>query len=457
MRNRIDRKTLQPTATVAIVGRPNVGKSSLFNLLAGRRISIVDAHAGVTRDRVSTVMEAGKHVFELVDTGGMGFSDEDTLTEDVAGQIQFALEAADVVVFVVDAQEGIMPLDQDVAGQLRHLGKPVILVANKADNPALEAQAGQFYALGFGEPLATSVAHTAGGAALLERIAEEVGAVAGGKPADGSVGEGGPLRLAIVGKRNAGKSTLLNLLVGGNRQIVSELPGTTRDSVDVPVTIDSHDYVLIDTAGVVRKRGISDSVSFYTQVRTEGAVRRSDVVLFMLDATTEISQVDKKITHYIVEHYKPVVIVINKWDLAGDATMGGFRRYIEGKLAGLSFAPIVAASARTGFNMHEVLAVARDLHSQARARVTTHEINEILSDAFARRSPKPTSNRIGKLRYATQARVAPPTVVLFVNEPKLFSGSYARYLQNRLRKTCPYAEVPIRIEFRASGRRSDGR
>jgi len=453
MKDKPDNRASQACATVAIVGRPNVGKSSLFNLLAKRRISIVDARAGITRDRVSTVLDVDGLAFELVDTGGMGFSDDEALTRDVNRQIRFALESADVVVFVVDAQEGLMPLDRYVSEQLRPLGKPVILVANKADNPQIAAAAAEFYVLGFAEAVVTSVTHSMGRSELLERIARDVASYAHGTVPRASEKKEGPLKLAIVGKRNAGKSTLVNLLAGADRQIVSELPGTTRDSVDVPVVVGGRDYILIDTAGVRRRRGVPDSVSFYGQVRTEGAIRRADVVLFVMDATTEVSQVDKKITHYVLDHYKPVVMMLNKWDLVTGATMDQFRAYIEDRLVGLDFAPIAAASARTGFNVREVMTVVEDLYRQARARVATHKINEIVGEAFSRRAPRPVRNRIGNLRYATQTGVAPPTVVLFVNDPKLFPPSYARYLQNRLREACPYSEIPVRIEFRRSGKK----
>ncbi|MHC4713250.1 MAG: ribosome biogenesis GTPase Der [Planctomycetota bacterium] len=432
---------------IAIVGRPNVGKSALFNVLAGRRIAIVDAHAGITRDRIAAEVRLGPRRTELIDTGGMGIEDSDDLTADVERQIETAMMEADILLFVLDVRDGILPLDKFVAERIRKLEKPVVLVANKADTAKNDSAAVEFEALGLGTPFVTSVTHRRGIDVLRERLVLELAAF----PVEGEAAPSErPLKLVIVGKRNAGKSTLVNHLVGGERVIVSEVPGTTRDSVDVPVEVDGKRFVVIDTAGVRRRRSIKETVDFFSTARTRGSIRRSEVVIFLLDCTAPISSVDKKLGSYIVEENKPVVIGVNKFDLAGEVEPEKFRRYIDSQLRGLTFAPMVFISAKTGFNVAALLEVAEDLSRQARTRVTTGELNRVVREIYQRRKPRAHKGRLPKIYYATQTGVAPVTVVFFVSNPKSFGSNYVRYIENALRRAFPFEEVPIRVVFRES-------
>lgn len=437
---------------IAIVGRPNVGKSSLFNVLAHRRISIVDAQAGITRDRVSAEVGFGSRRAEIIDTGGMGIEDADDLTADVEAQIEVAMREADVLLFVVDVREGVVPLDTHVADRLRRLEKPVILVANKADTPKHMDFGGEFTALGLGEAVVISTMHSRGLGALKDEVEDALR----GFPPEGEAPEGqAAVKIAIVGKRNAGKSTLVNHLAGEVRVIVSEVPGTTRDSVDVPFEFEGARFVAIDTAGLRRRKSVKEPVDFYGMARTRRSIRRSDVVLFLLDCTDRISAVDKKLGSYIVEEKKPVVMALNKFDLAEGTKPEAFREYIDGQLRGLHFAPMVCVSALRGFNVPGLLEVARDLWGQVNHRVTTAELNRVVGEIWQRRRPRAVHGRLPKMYYATQVAVAPVTIVLFVSNPRSFDKNYVRYVENALRATFPFEEVPLRIIMRESRGRED--
>jgi GTP-binding protein len=430
---------------VAIVGRPNVGKSTLFNALAGRRISIVEPTAGVTRDRVTTWIEIGDRTVELVDTGGMGVVDVEDIRGHVEQQIRLALEAADVVVFVVDVRDGVTPLDGEVAERLRRTGKPVILVANKADAAHFEPYAGEFYALGFGEPYPLSALEGFGTTDLRDRIRERLPPAPEQGPAADDV-----MKVAVVGKRNAGKSTFINALCREERMIVSDIPGTTRDAVDVRFERDGEVFVAIDTAGLRRKRSIENAIELFSQARTEEAIKRADVVIFVFDVTQEVSSVDKNLAHWIAENEKPCVLVGNKWDLARERILtGDFHEYLQRKLPRLQFSPIVFTTATQGKGVPQVLEVARDLYRQARVRVPTPELNRAIEDAM-----KVVAPRIGregvkpKVYFAAQTGVAPPSIVIFTNKPALFDERYRRYLSNRIRERFDFPEVPLRLVFR---------
>lgn len=430
---------------VAIVGRPNVGKSTLFNALAGKRISIVEPTAGVTRDRVTTWIELdGKRTIELVDTGGIGIVDVEDIRAHVEQQILLALEAADVVVFVVDVREGVAPLDLEVAARLRRVGKPVVLVANKADVLQLEPYAGEFYALGFGDPFAMSALEGYGASDLKERIAAVLPPPGEGKAPDDV------MKVAVVGKRNAGKSTFINALCREERMIVSDIPGTTRDAVDVRFERDGEVFIAIDTAGLRKKRSIENAIELFSQSRTQESIERADVVVLIMDVTEEISIVDKNLAQWIADNEKPCVLVGNKWDLAREQIVTGeFHEYLQRKLPKLQFSPVVFTIAAEGKGVGQVLSIARDLYRQAHVRVATPEINRTLEDAL-----KVVAPRIGregtkpKIYFATQTAVAPPTIVVFVNKPALFDERYRRYLVNRLRERFDFAEVPVRLVFR---------
>lgn len=430
---------------VAIVGRPNVGKSSLFNWLAGRRISIVDPTAGVTRDRVSTVVDVGGRSCELMDTGGMGIVDVDNLTTDVERQIRLAIESAAVVVFVVDVREGIVPLDQEVADRLRVVKKPVILVANKTDTEKLGHQAGEFFKLGYGEPLTVSADQKLGKAELFDAIREKLPPDTG-EPVPAEVA----LKLAIVGRRNVGKSTFINSLAEAERVIVSEVPGTTRDSIDVRFERDSKAFLAIDTAGVRKKTSLASDVEFYSLHRAERSIRRADVVMHFFDARHRIGRVDKQLAEYILENHKPAIFVVNKWDLVKNAMpTEKMADYIRKVFPMLDYVPIAFITAKKGKNVLRLLQLAVQLNKQAGVRVSTGDLNRVIRAAIEANSPPMRNNRQPKVFYTTQIDVHPPTIVLFTNGPELFDDTYVRYLTKVLRDVFPFSEVAIKLLLRA--------
>ncbi len=446
--------TAEQPPSVAIVGRPNVGKSSLLNRLAGRRISIVDAMSGVTRDRVTTTIDVDGRTIEIVDTGGIGIVDEHALEPEVEHQIEIAVGTSDLILFVVDVREGVAPLDEEVARRLRREKRPVLLVANKADTDrTAEVGAGEFHGLGFGEPIPISAQHGRGIPELLEQVLEQL-PVRDVAPDPNAATR---LSLAFIGRQNVGKSSLLNRLAKADRVIVSEVAGTTRDSVDLRFEMGGHHYVAIDTAGMKKKGRTKRAVDFFSQVRTERSIRRADVCFLLIDATQRLSMVDKNLAAYVREHAKPVVIVVNKWDLARETTTPAqYERYLRDGLRSLGFAPIAIISAKTGFNVAGLLDLARDLQRQASQRVTTAAVNKVLESARERHLPRSKKSKEPKVYYGTQVDVCPPTFSLFVNDPSLFHDWFTRYFENRLRDAFDFAEVPLRIQFRPRGGRGGG-
>jgi len=434
---------------VAIVGRSNVGKSTLFNALARKRISIVEPSSGVTRDRISTIItgEDGAQ-FELVDTGGMGAVDRDDLTDDVEEQISYAVANAAVLVFVVDGARGSLPQDSEIARRLRALAKPMVLVANKVESAKTAAIAGEFHNLGLGEPMLVSALHKINTGELRDRLFE-LAAAAGGssRPPE--------MKVAIVGRRNVGKSTFINALAREKRVIVSELPGTTRDSVDVRFEIDGKLFIAIDTAGLRRKRQVRSSIEFYSRVRAEESVRRADVVLFMFDARSEVSRVDKTLARHICAWFKPCIIVVNKWDLVQGIPTGEFAGYFTSALPGLRHAPIAFVSALANRRVRSTIDLARSLWKQARLRVQTAELNSVIEELKRRPQRSARAARRPKIYYATQVGVAPPTLVLFVNSPANFGGTERRFVSKFLREHLPFHEVPIVVRYKkAAGRKT---
>ncbi len=443
---------------VAIVGRPNVGKSSLFNWLAGRRIAIVDPTAGVTRDRISTLVPIHSHYIELVDTGGIGVADVDNLTEQIERQIQLALDQAHVILFVVDGRAGVMGLDEEVAERLRHIPKPVLCVANKCDTEALDPQAAEFYKLGFGKVVCVSAQQNRNRAELMRLIQDHLlggqrpgardGQEAASSLAPGSSPPAPQIKLAVVGRRNTGKSTFINSLAQSERVIVSEVPGTTRDSIDVRFERDGLTFLAIDTAGVRKKKSLQNAIEFYSLARAERSIRRADVVLLFLDATQRISKVDKQLAEYILEQYKPAIFVVNKWDLMTPMPTGKMGDYIRATFPSLDFVPIAFITAKSGKNVHAVLNLAQHLHKQTNARVSTGDLNRVLRQALQAAPPPLRQNRRPKVYYATQVSVAPPTLVLFTNGPELFDNTYQRYLLKTIRDQLHFNDVPIRLYLR---------
>lgn len=472
-----------PIPRIAIVGRPNVGKSSLLNLIAHERIAIVDPTPGVTRDRLSAIVKLAHPDLsgpakqaEVVDTGGYGVyvadgkryneigEDLATLTHDIEGQIAAAVTSADIILFAVDAQAGITSQDQAIAQMLRaqKLGNrdrdgkqiPVYVVATKVDDTSWEPHAYELSAFGFGVPLMVSSTTKNFRRKFLDELYNIT-------PENHDEPEPKvDVKLAIVGKRNAGKSTLVNALAGEPRMIVSEIAGTTRDAVDVKFERDGKSILAIDTAGLRRKKSFQDQIEYYALDRAQRAIQRCDVVVFMIDATTELSQVDEQLGKMIVDSFKPVVIVINKWDIAKDAsdekgravTPQRYEEYFRKELGGLRFAPISFMSAKEGLNIKGTLDLAFELHEQANTRVGTGKLNRIVKGLLEARGP---SNRLGqeaKVYFASQVKTAPPTLVLVVNDPDLFTNNYERFMMNRLREVVPYDEVPIRLILRARKR-----
>ncbi|MBX3433614.1 MAG: ribosome biogenesis GTPase Der [Pirellulales bacterium] len=430
---------------VVIVGRPNVGKSSILNWLAGLRLAIVEDRPGVTRDAVDYLMEHEERYFELVDTGGIGIEDEDNLTKHIEEQIQTAIDSAAVILFVVDGRAGLTPLDEEVGRRLRDLDVPVICIANKCDDEKHDAQTVDFYRLGRGKIVPASTKQNRNRTVLLnlilERLPEE-------KVDEADVAEP-EMRVAIVGRRNVGKSTFVNTLAQAQRMIVSEVPGTTRDSVDVRFELDGKGFVAIDTPGLRRTKSRGASIDFYGAHRAQRSIRRADVVLLFLDATERISKVDKQLCDYIGEQYKPLIFVVNKWDLlAKTMPTEKWVRYLNDTFRTMRYAPIAFITGETGKNVKALLNHAQMLFKQSRQRLSTGQLNRLLRDAVQRNPPPLYQNRRPKIFYGTQVGVQPPTLVLFCNDPQALDRPYQRYLLGAVRDQMNFAEVPVKLYLR---------
>ncbi len=433
---------------VVIVGRPNVGKSSLFNWLAQRRLAIVDNVAGVTRDRLTYLMEHRDRYFELVDTGGIGITDSDNLTEHIEQQIEIAIDSADVIVFVVDTRDGLTPLDQEVSRRLRYVDVPILCVANKTDAPSMDNLSDEFYKLGRGKLIKVSVQENRNRMLLLDEIVDHLPPKvyeADGPPAEPT------MKVAIVGRRNTGKSTFVNTLAQAERVIASEVPGTTRDSIDVRFELDGKTFIAIDTPGLRRNKAITTDLDFYSTHRAQRSIRRADVVLLFFDASQKISMVDKQLCDYISQQYKPCVFVVNKWDLLhGSMPTEKWVTYLRDTFRTMWHVPIAFITGETGKNVKALLNHAQMLHKQSLERVSTADLNKLVRAALQRTPPPLYQNRRPKIYYATQVGTQPPTIVLFANDPKSLDHTYQRYLLGVFREHLPFSEVPIKLYLRRS-------
>ena len=435
---------------VAVVGRPNVGKSTLFNAIVNKRISIVEDIPGVTRDRIYFDAEWLNREFTMIDTGGIEFITDNShvISKMMRLQAELAIEEADVILFVVDGKQGIVPADEEVANILRASGKPVVLVVNKIDSVNQEPNIYEFYNLGLGDPIGISAKNLMNLGDLLDDTVKHF------PPVGTNVDDEDTIHVAVIGRPNVGKSSLTNALLGQDRVIVSDVAGTTRDSIDTYWTHGDQKFVLIDTAGMRRKSKIEEAVERYSIVRSLRSVDRSDIVVLVLDAQDGVTEQDKKIAGYAYEAGKGVIIVVNKWDLVekDDKTTLRFTEDIYDELGFLQFAPILFASALTKQRIHRLADMLKFVSEQQYRRVSTGTLNQLLQDAQTV-NPVPSRNgRIPKIYYMTQASVKPPTFILFVNEPELIHFSYMRFLENRLRESFGFEGTPIRLVLRGKKR-----
>lgn len=430
---------------VAIVGRPNVGKSTLFNKLAGRRISIVQDTPGVTRDRVYAEAEWLSHNFTIIDTGGIEPENQDIIVSQMRRQAQVAIETADVIVFIVDGKEGLTGADNEVAQMLRKSKKPILLVVNKIDSLKDEDNAYEFYNLGLGDPVTISASQGLGLGDMLDRLAENFKTPGDGEDEDEEI-----IRIAVMGKPNVGKSSLINKLLGVERAIVSDIPGTTRDAIDSYLENDLGKFVLVDTAGLRRKSKVKEEIERYSVVRTLAAIERADVCILMLDAEEGISDQDEKIVGYAHELNKAIMVIVNKWDLIekDDKTMNEYKRKLESSLNFLSYAPYLFISAKTGQRTHKVLELAKDCYNNYNKRIATGVLNEVINRAVLMKEPPVVGLKRLKIFYVTQVGVKPPTFIFFVNDTNTLHFSYERYLENQLRDSFDFKGTGIKLQFR---------
>jgi GTP-binding protein len=482
---------------IAIVGRPNVGKSALFNRIVKKRIAIVHDQPGVTRDRVSVEAEWHGRPYTLVDTGGIGLlrgeKSNDVIVRAAVEQVEIAIEAAHVIILVVNVQEGVVPLDREVAQRLRLCGKPILVAVNKVDDVGAEKGMDEFSQLGFEKIFAVSAIHGGGIEDLMDAAAAFLPPLPPGEepettdgletpPPTGDETEGvpapaarrpSPLKLAIVGRPNVGKSSIINVLTNSTRVIVSPIPGTTRDSIDVPFEVETEGvrqkYILIDTAGMRKTRRVDDTVEFFSVQRSHDSIVRSDITVLVIDAEAGITEQDKKIADIIVENRKACILVINKWDLYADAvrdareeeierrekkvrtegqakeltTLAEFGSWVQEKLFFLDYAPVIFTSAKTGFHLERLLEAVRYVAAQLQQKIPTSILNRTLRDAVEIRQPISTQGHRLKFYYATQVRLSPPTFLLFVNRDELFSDQYKKYLAGEMRKAFGYEGCPV--------------
>ncbi len=430
---------------VAIIGRQNVGKSTLLNRAAGKPLAIVEDLPGTTRDRVFASVSWQETEFTMVDTGGLELKPQTAIAQGVKEQVEVAITEADVIIFLVDIRDGVVPSDLEIADMLRQVSKPIILVANKADNAKLETEAVEFYELGLGEPLAISAYHNRGTDELLDRVTSLLPTLA---PIEA---EPEIMKVAIVGRPNVGKSMLLNALLGGERAIVDDAPGTTRDAIDTLFDFDRQSVLLIDTSGIRRRGRLGVGVERYSVIRALRAIDRADVVLLVLDATELATAQDIHIAGYIQQAVKGIVLVVNKWDLVTPKSTTEYNRYIRNQFKFMPYAPVLYTSAKFGQGVDKVMPQVCQVYQERLKRISTAEVNSVVQQAAAIHSLPRRGGKQLRILYATQAEVNPPTFVFFVNDAKLIHFSYQRYLENKLRQSLGFAGTPFRLIFKTRG------
>jgi len=430
---------------VAIVGRQNVGKSTLLNRLAGKRIAIVEDLPGTTRDRIAADVSWQGNEFTVFDTGGLELEPHSNIAQGVREQVEVAIAEADALIFLVDIRDGVMPSDSEIAEMLRRTSKPVILAANKADNDKLETQAVEFYELSLGEPLPISAYHSRGTAELLDRIIALLP-----EPSPVEV-DPGIMKVAIVGHPNVGKSTLLNTLLGRERVIVDETPGTTRDAIDTLLDFDGQSVLIIDTAGIKRRGRLGVGVERYSVIRALRAIERADVALLVLDATEPATAQDMHIAGYVKQAAKGIVLIVNKWDLISDKNKTEWNRYIKGQIKFLPYMPVMYISAELGQGVEEVMPQVQEVYQERLKRLPTSQVHNVVQQAVAAHSLPRKGSKELKVLHVTQAEVNPPTFVFFVNDAKLVHFSYRRYLENKLRQAFGFTGTPLRLTFKTRG------
>lgn len=429
---------------VALVGRPNVGKSTLFNKIAGQRISIVQDTPGVTRDRVYADAEWLNYSFTMIDTGGIEPERDDIIVKQMRRQAQIAIETADVIIFLVDGKEGITSADEDVANMLRKSKKPVVLAVNKIDSLKEEDNAWEFYNLGIGDPITISASQGLALGDMLDRVVSYFDPISEEEQEDEYI------RIAMVGKPNVGKSSLINKLLGEERVIVSNVPGTTRDAIDSYLENDLGKFILVDTAGIRRKSKVKEEIERYSVIRTLASIERADVCILMIDATEGITEQDEKIIGFAHEKRKAIMVIVNKWDLVekDDKTMNKFKSDLQSNLKFLGYAEYLFISALTGQRVHKVLEMAKKCYDNYSKRIPTGVLNDVISKAVLMKEPPVVALKRLKIFYATQVAVKPPKFVFFVNDIQARHFSYERYLENQIRDSFDFKGTGIEIEYR---------
>ena len=427
---------------VAIVGRPNVGKSTFFNKVVGKKLSIVENVPGVTRDRLYADAEWCGRAFTLVDTGGLELKSSDEMWNHIKNQVEIAIDTADIIIFFTDSKTGLTIDDDEVARKLRKANKPIVLAVNKVDNYSPEVLY-DFYSLGLGEPFAISAEHGIGIGDLLDEVVSHFGEIE-------RYDDKEYLKLAVVGKPNAGKSSFCNRILGYNRTIVSDIAGTTRDVIDTPFTYKEKDFMLIDTAGIRKKKAVNEDLEYYSVIRALGAIRRADVCIIIIDAEKGITEQDVKICGYVHEQGKPSIIVVNKWDLIekDTNTVNKFNQSIKEDLKFMDYLKTIFVSAKTGQRTDKVLDLAIEVYDNAGRRISTGQLNDLILDCVRVSEPPSVNGKRLKVSFATQVAVYPPNFVLFVNETALMHFSYKRYIENSIRRAYDFSGTPIKISVR---------